>query len=155
MITVKPHKINLILAIILLLLITCLTCVVIHNKAMNPVFTIIAVILFIIAIALLLTFFNKKLIFHGEEIIIYSMLRTKLSIKWKDVTKIEIQSEKEMLTERPRVGKTAVVYFGKRKVRVPSYYYGYPEMIRFAYSNYKYKMKYIDKIIPVIRLFRQ
>ena len=154
MIVVKPHVINLILSIIILLVVSCLGLCVIHNNSVNIVFVIYVSILSVIAITLLLRFINKRLIFHNEKIISYSIFRKKLVIEWKEVSKIIIQSDVEKLSKRPLRGKTAIICFRKKKLAVQSYSYGYSEMIRYINSFYDYKIKYIDKEIPVIRLFR-
>lgn len=154
MIIVKSHKINLILPIIILLIIMWSSIHVIHNKLVSLAFILYAISMFIIAIALLLKFLNKKLIINNGKITIYSSIRKKRVIGWKEVEKIIIYSDKERCNGRPLRGETIAIFFDQKKISIPSYYYGYSEMIRYIKSFYNYKIKYVDKAIPVIRLFR-
>ena len=84
---------------------------------------------------------QSKNIFQGQKIIIYSIFRKKLVIEQKDASKIVVQSEKEILTERSRRGKTAIIDYKKIKLE--------------CQVNSDYKLKYIDKTVPIIKMFRQ
>ena len=154
MMIVKPNKYILILSIIILIVIAGSSVLAIRNKTVNIIFLIFSFLLLFMSIALLLIFLNKKLILNEDVITLCSLFGRKSEVKWTEVTKVIVNSEKELSGKQLR-GITTVIHYREKQFLIPSYYFGYAELNRFIHSNYEYKIKYVEKTMPVIRIFRQ